>query len=63
MPLYRRKAITAVRDGDNYKLTDGLGNISKMPKKQFEALFESVGSDDVVVTVDDDEPKNKKNRK
>lgn len=61
MALYRRKAITAVRDGDYYKLTDGLGNISIMSKKQFEALFEQV--DDDVVAFDDGELKSKKNRK
>ena len=63
MPLYQRKPIIAIRDGDNYKLTDGLGNISLMPKKQFEALFEKVGSDDDIVYNVDDDTKIKRHRK
>ena len=66
MPQYRRKPIIAIPDGDNYKITDGLGNISIMQKKQFEALFERIGNNkDVISDIEDDVDKKerKKNRR
>lgn len=40
--FYQRKPVKAVRKGDNYQVTDGLGKSWDMAKKEFEALFEEV---------------------